>query len=330
MSMSPGDVHGLKMPIPLHDPNPHRNGADAAMWEWIDKHQLCSGAAERQRMRAAESVLCMALYHPTADAFRFEGLCRWLGWSFLIDDVIDNPPVSTDPRAAAEVLQPLMAVLDGQKATTTLARGLADMWAHVTEGRSPGWLAEFTNATRRWLWAPYAHAAYVASGQHPTFADYRASTHSDVGGNLIPMALCEYAAGLDLPAPVRNLPAWIVMRRAASDHVGLVNDVYSTHIEDPQTWYFNMAFVLARQYGIDMAEAVQHTVTMANDCVDTYLRARRDVEAQLVGKVSEATRAAAIAIADAYGDAMRGNYDYHLRAERYADKPAGYRQGCFG
>jgi (+)-beta-caryophyllene/(+)-caryolan-1-ol synthase len=227
------------------------------MWEWIDGHDICSGAAERQRMRATEGVLCMALYYPDADAVTFERLCQWLGWAFVADNVIDNPPVSIHPHATDAVIDPMVAVLDGGPAATPLAAALADVRSQVMAGRSTAWRDEFTQATRQWLWSAYAHAVHHASGQRPTLTDYQSAAHRHASGYPMTLALCEYATGTDLAARVRNLPAYTVMRRAAADHLGLVNDLYSAHIEDPSERYHNMVFVVARQHRISIADAAE-------------------------------------------------------------------------
>ncbi len=315
-SCAPSAV-ALDMPLPAHDPNPVWKDADTAMWEWIDSHGICPEAAERQRMRAAESVLCIALYYPAADTATFEGLCRWLGWAFVADDVIDNPPASTDPCAATAAIAPMAAVLDGEGAASPLAAALADMRSQVMTGRSAAWRSDFTEATRRWLWAAYSHAVQHASGQYFSLAEYRASMHRYASGYPMTLALCEYATGTDLPETVRNLPAFTVMRRAAADHLGLVNDLYSAHIEDPDERYHNTVFVMARQRRLSVADTAARVTGIANGHLATYQAARRDLVAQLEAAVSGAPRTAALTVADAYGTLIRGNFDYHAHAERY-------------
>ncbi|GHE11051.1 terpene synthase family protein [Streptomyces alanosinicus] len=318
MTVHPFDVRGLKMPFPSHEPNPARKGADEAMWAFIDKHGLCPSTADRKRLQATETVLCMALYYPTADAYRFQVLCQWLGWTFIADDTTDNPPASREPQTAADVILPMTAVLDSQPATTPLARALAEVHAMISSGRSIGWQAEFNLATKNWLWAAYAHAVYCAAHQTPAVTDYLASTHCDTSGFPLILAMCEYAEGADLPQTVRQLPAWITMRRAAADHAGLVNDLYSAHHEGPGGWLFNTALVLSAEHHTDMDTAIRDTVSLANSRLDAYCEAKDRLEAQLRVTEDSTTRAIALRIADSYADMMRGNLDWHTRASRYA------------
>jgi (+)-beta-caryophyllene/(+)-caryolan-1-ol synthase len=317
MTVHPFDVRGLKMPFPSHEPNPARKGADENMWAFIDKHDICPAAVDRKRMRATESVLCMALYHPRADAHRFQVLCQWLGWAYITDDTTDNPPASREPRTAADVILPMTAVLDGRPATTPLARALADVHATIIAGRSTGWQTEFILATKRWLWAAYAHSVYSAAQQTPTVTGYLASIHGDTSGYPMALALCEYADGVDLPETVRKLPAWITMHRAAADYMGLVNDLHSAHYEGPDGWLFNTALLMAAEHRTDMGSAIRDTVSLANGRLDAFCEARNSLEAQLRVTQDDTSCALALRVADSYADMMRGNLDWHTRADRY-------------
>ncbi|SEP59348.1 (+)-beta-caryophyllene/(+)-caryolan-1-ol synthase [Streptomyces sp. yr375] len=107
------------------------------------------------------------------------------------------------------------------------------------------------------------------------------------------------------------------MRRAAADHLGLVNDLYSAGIEDPGERYHNLVFVLARQEHLALEDATRQAVRLANGFVHSYLAARDDLAAQLEAVPDAAVRATATEVATAYGTLMRGNLDYHTRAERY-------------
>ncbi|MGW4800557.1 terpene synthase family protein, partial [Nonomuraea sp. NPDC004297] len=214
------------MPFPERRPNPAHRRAEAGMWRWIGETGLCPTEPARANTERTMPALLMALYYPRAGAGILELLAQWTAWAFIVDDEFDDGAAGRDPATVLAAITSLVDVMDGAPPANPLAEALAGLWQRLTARCPAAWGRVFRRDVVAWLNTYYVEAVDRIAAPVPSGADFVLHRRESVGIRTF-LDGCEPALGLHPPDAVRLLPAFAAARRAACDHVGLINDIFS-------------------------------------------------------------------------------------------------------
>jgi (+)-beta-caryophyllene/(+)-caryolan-1-ol synthase len=307
------------MPFPYAVPNPAMQDVVGPMWDWIREFDLIRDDDAAVRLRRTRPELTTALYFPTADPEQLAAISQFMAWAFLADDEFDDGPMGQDPALTEPAVLRLLRVLDWNTPfpQVPLEAALADSWRRIAVGRSAGWQRAFAADVRSWLQTYPAEARDRANSRLPGVAEY--ITHRRDGvGELMFMDLCEPAAGIDIAEDLRALPAMVEMRNAIAEYVGLLNDIHSFRKEEPLGYAHNMIRILQHAENWTLQQAFDRTGELTTERINVFLAAEQDLDRQLT--TTGADDAAGLQVSRCvagYRSIIRGNYDYHLMAERY-------------
>lgn len=321
-AMHPITLPKFRLPLPSMGCNPLREAAGSAMWAWAEQFGLCASMTVRRRMERTQAELWCALTDPGAGLEELTLRCQWTFWAFVVDDEFDDDGAGQVPAQTREAIGDLLGTLHGTRPPTgpaTLA--LADLWERTRAGRSPGWQRVFRADTTAWLWTYYREAVERAAGQVPAVEDYLLHRRDSIGMGMF-LDLFEAPPRIDLPGHARQLPGLRALRHAVMDHVALYNDICSAQKEGAVGYYHNAVFVLRHHRGGSVQDAVEKVESMRVACAERAIRAERQLAAQLAAvAVSDPVRAALRRYTEHHRTLLRGDFEYHARAQRYQPEP---------
>jgi hypothetical protein len=172
--------------------NRHASLVRSDVFEWSARFTLPDGPRVASRM--ALDLLAAHAY-PAAAPANLLLLTEWVTWAYQFND---HPP--DEPHLAE-----MHDIVGGRQhyGSTPLAAALADLWNRTTTRRSEAWRAMFTAHVTDCLSSARQESIIMA------FLD-----------------LSEISAGVDLPAEIRAMPAFAMLKKAAAHHVLAVNDIF--------------------------------------------------------------------------------------------------------
>ncbi|MEU9621677.1 MULTISPECIES: terpene synthase family protein [unclassified Streptomyces] len=305
------------MPFQSAGCNPGIEETGKAAWEWAESNGLALAPTARKKMIRTRPELWISLIFPTASQQHLDLFCQWLFWAFLVDDEFDDGPAGRDPRVCEAAIDRLVTVLDGGPPRGAMERALAGLRTWTYRDRSARWIRQFRRDTVAWLWTYYAEAVERAAGQVPTRAEFVRHRRDSVAMQPF-LDLHEITAGIDLPESARSLPAYIALRNAVTDHSGLCNDICSFEKEALLGYEHNAVRLIQRERGLTLQEAVDEAGSQLAEIVERVQRAEKELieEIEAAG-IHDRTRAALERCVQDYRGLVRGDFDYHARAERY-------------
>lgn len=288
-----------------------------AAWEWAESEGLDLSVPARRKMIRTRPELWISLIFPKASQEHLDLFCQWLFWAFLVDDEFDDGPAGRDPLVCEAAIARLVDVFDGAAPHGPMERALAGLRDRTCTGRSPQWNRQFRRDTAAWLWTYYAEAVERAAGQVPSRADFLQHRRDSVAMQPF-LCLHEITAGIDLPDSARSLPAYIALRNAVTDHSGLCNDICSFEKEAALGYEHNAVRLIQRDRGCTLQEAVDEAGIQLARVAERVHRAEKELieEIEAAG-IEGPTRQALERCVQDYRGLVRGDFDYHARAERY-------------
>ncbi|WP_442811032.1 terpene synthase family protein [Streptomyces sp. NBC_01217] len=305
------------MPFQSTGCNPGIEETRKAAWEWAGSNGLALSPMARKKMIRTRPELWISLIFPTASQQHLDLFCQWLFWAFLVDDEFDDGPAGRDPRMCEAAIDRLVAVLDGEQPGGAMEYALVGLRDRTYHDRSPRWIRQFRRDTVAWLWTYYAEAVERAAGQVPTRNEFVKHRRDSVAMQPF-LDLHEITAGIDLPESARSLPAYIALRNAVTDHSGLCNDICSFEKEALLGYEHNAVRLIQRDLGFTLQQAVDEAGRQLAEIAERVQRAEKELidEIEAAG-IHGRTRAALERCVQDYRGLVRGDFDYHARAERY-------------
>lgn len=289
-----------------------------AAWEWAEASNLVLSPVARKKMIRTRPELWISLIFPEASQKHLDLFCQWLFWAFLVDDEFDDGPAGRDPQVCARAIARLVDVLDGARAPVgPMEHALDELLVRTCTDRPAHWVRQFRRDTAAWLWTYYAEAVDRAAGHVPSTADFVKHRRDSVAMQPF-LDLHEITAGIDLPESARSLPAYIALRNAVADHSGLCNDICSFEKEALLGYEHNTVRLIQRDRGGTLQEAVDEAGILLSRIADRVQRAEKElVEEMEAAGIEGLPRVALERCVRDYRGLVRGDFDYHARAERY-------------
>ncbi|WP_424862040.1 terpene synthase family protein [Streptomyces sp. MMS24-I29] len=315
--MSQIALPAFHMPFESTGCNPGIEETRKVAWEWAESQGLVLSPTARKKMIRTRPELWISLIFPTASQQHLDLFCQWLFWAFLVDDEFDDGPAGRDPRMCEAAIDRLVTVLDGGPPRGAMEHALVDLRERTYRGRPAHWLRQFRRDTVAWLWTYCAEAVERAAGQVPTREDFVRHRRDSVAMQPF-LDLHEITAGIDLPESARALPAYIALRNAVTDHSGLCNDICSFEKEARLGYEHNAVRLIQRERGCTLQEAVDEAGAQLGGVAERVRRAERELVEQIAAAgIEGSTRVALERCVRDYRGLVRGDFDYHARAERY-------------
>ncbi|WP_445585671.1 terpene synthase family protein [Streptomyces finlayi] len=288
-----------------------------AAWEWAESNDLLLSPVARKKMLRTRPELWISLIFPSASQKHLDLFCQWLFWAFLVDDEFDDGPAGRDPQMCEEAIARLVDVLDGAVPHGPMERALDGLRWRTCQDRSQRWVRQFRRDTVAWLWTYYAEAVERAAGQVPSRADFVKHRRDSVAMQPF-LDLHEITAGIDLPESARSLPAYIALRDAVTDHSGLCNDICSFEKEALLGYEHNAVRLIQRDRRCTLQEAVDEAGVQLARIAERVQRAEKALADEIdAAGIDGGTKAALERCVQDYRGLVRGDFDYHARAERY-------------
>ncbi|MEU0761752.1 terpene synthase family protein [Streptomyces microflavus] len=305
------------MPFASTGCNPGLEKTREAAWEWAEAEGLILSVPARRKMIRTRPELWISLIFPKASQHHLDLFCQWLFWAFLVDDEFDDGPAGRDPLMCEAAITRLVDVFDGAAPHGPMEQALAGLRERTCRDRSPQWNRQFRRDTAAWLWTYYAEAVERAAGQVPSRVDFVKHRRDSVAMQPF-LDLHEITAGIDLLDSARSLPAYIALRNAVTDHSGLCNDICSFEKEAALGYEHNAVRLIQRDRRSTLQEAVDEAGIQLARIAERVVRAEKELIEEIdAAGISASTRAALERCVQDYRGLVRGDFDYHARAERY-------------
>ncbi|WP_167484393.1 terpene synthase family protein [Nocardia terpenica] len=289
-----------------------------AAWCWAHEQNLIPQPAIEESLMRTQPELLACLAFPDAELERVMLVSEWLMWAFVIDDRFDDGPGGLDPAECGQVIEDLIAVLDGGATHSPLEVALADLREQTCRGRSQAWLRQFRRHTADYLWSYYVQAVGYAAGHGPTMGEFLSYRCDSVAMQAL-LDLHELMVDIDLPERARMLPAYRALRQAVTLHSTLINDLRSYGKETTTGHVDNIMKVLEQQHHLDHTTAVEHTTDLLAKTVQQIRTAQQQLlDDHMVAALSHGARGALRQCAEDYPAIAQADHDFHDRAARYA------------
>ncbi|MEE1821305.1 terpene synthase family protein [Streptomyces sp. BE20] len=215
----------------------------------------------------------------------------------------------------------LIAVSLGERAPRSVAaHAMVDVLSDLGAGRSPAWRRLLAEENVRWIERYPIEIRASRAGRLMPLHDYLVHRRYSVG-ELNFLYFVEYVRDIDLPTPVRFLPAMRRARNLAAEWVGIYNDVCSFEKERALGYPHNAVLMAQKWLGCGADKAADVVNTLADGLLDQFEAALAAVPGQLrmlPGNTRQAAEDVA-RVVEGYRHLVRGNWDYPLTTPRYVD-----------
>ena len=304
--------------------NPHHSAAEQRNIEWVLR--FCPGLAQEpaklDRLRQARFSRLAALTYPRVGADELTLLCNWITWLFVHDDCWCDDS-DADEAALTQLHTQVLATLRGELTPapddTALLHMLAELGPRIRRWANDGWMDHFIADIDAYLQSNRWEAQNRRLGLTPPLASYvkmRCFTGAmDTVFDCI--ELCEH---LDFAPGLREHTALSRLRLLANNCVCWANDIFSLDKELLEHNAHNLVFVLRRERGLTLAQALDQAVAMH----DAELRAFEWSAARLPDFAGEFRRQFGARAEAAIGTYvaglrswMRGNIAWSWETPRY-------------
>ncbi|SUD48028.1 Pentalenene synthase [Nocardia otitidiscaviarum] len=309
------------MPFASAGHNPAEAEAEKAMWQWLEHYDLVPTEPTRRRMERTRPARMYALWCPKAGPEDLALLSQYTAWAFIVDDQFDIE--IPDPGRTLHTITALNAVYDGDDPPSgVLAVAFAELWRRLCAGRSTAWREAVRAEIRAWLWTYYTESIGRRTGHLPEMDTYRAHRRDSVA-LFVFLDISEIAERVDLCAAARQLPAMRLLREAAVEHMGLLNDVLSVDSDEASSYLYNSVLLAEHHYGHTRSQALTLVNSMLTQLIDRMTTAIERLPTELdAAGITGRDRADTLATAQNYTVYVRANLDYHYQAARYTSAPA--------
>jgi len=246
--------------------NPHHAAAEQRNLEWVLRFNpsLAQEPAKLDRLRQTRFSRLAAFTYPCVGLDELTLLCDWITWLFVHDDCwCDDSDVDEHTLTVlhTRVLATLRGELAPEPGDDSLLHMCAELGPRMQRWAAPGWMNQFIADFDAYLQSTRWEAQNRRLGLTPPLSAYvkmRCYTGAvDIVADCI--ELCEH---LSFPAALRQHTALSCLRLMANNCVCWANDIFSLDKELLEHNAHNLVFVLRRERGLTLAQALDQAVAM--------------------------------------------------------------------
>ncbi|MFI9503640.1 terpene synthase family protein [Nocardia sp. NPDC052566] len=275
-----------------------------------------------ERVESWRLDLYTARVYPAIRGETLELLNDWIVWGTVLDDYVET----NDPAEIAPLLRDVCTVLrcdipePAPPGAHPLLAGLADLTARTLCSMPEGLRARTTQDFVAWI------TTYLEDATHrrqqfwlTLWSHIERRQHTSA---MFPYSdLSEHTYECHLTERVVCSGIFKALRIVATEHVGLLNDVYSCHREESRGDNHNAVLVAERHFGYSRESAIEHVITLVDERMRLFV-ALREASATCTAEFTPDECAGLRRMAEALGHWIIGNLDWHELAQprRYDER----------
>lgn len=279
-----------------------------------------------RKFDAMDYALLCAYGHPDTPGDELNLLCDWYVWLFFFDDhFLETYKQSQDMAGAKAYIARLSAFMPVSPQSTQLTptniveRGLVDLWARTTPGRSTDWQRRFANTTKNTLETVLWELTNISQQRIANPIEY-IEMRRLVGGALWSADLVEHAVFAEVPASIVATRPIRVLQDTFADSVCLCNDIFSYQREiEEEGELANCVLVLEKFLEVD----VQQAVNLTNELLTSRLQQFENTALTELPLLFEEYRLNPLErqqvwlYAKGLRDWLSGGHEWHMQTHRY-------------
>ena len=294
-------------------PHPLAAQADARSVDFMYRHGLCAGDAERARLAQAGCGDLAGRECPAASADLLQVMADYNIWAFAFDDeYCDEGPLRERPGELADAVARMQRCAEVPEHAVypddRYGASLREMRSRLAQYATPLEADRFTDLMRGYFAAEVRKAGFVARGQRPGLDDYTL-VRLYSGGSIAFAELVAVCNGCPAPARLladRRVRAIIEVAATLTDWE---TDIISFGKETARTGDgFNLIDAVCQETGCGTDEAFEQAMIMWDRMMTLFLRLRDRLMIelpQLAGYLA------------GLGQYIRGVLDWALATDRY-------------
>ncbi|KAF8999488.1 terpenoid synthase [Cyathus striatus] len=294
---------------PLKDAvNPHFTAVATESRAWATKYDIIVSDRKRGNIRHASSSMLAAHAFPYAKYDQFRMICDWISLLFVIDEVTDEQSGKEAEATGLCVIKSLEDVEwdDGSMLAEMTKSFREKLVCHGT----PDMLRRFVSRVKQYIHAVTGEAELRQQDEVPDMETYiPLRRHNSAVVSCV--ALVEYGIGVDIPDIMWQNDIFMSAVWAVVDFVAYTNDLFSYDMEQAEgTSGNNIVSVVMKEKGLNLQDAVNHAGEICEKLMNTYLKAKEDLQQLQVGED-------VIRFVEAMGHWTIGNIEWSFSSARY-------------
>lgn len=253
--------------------NPHADLVQERAITWARRLHLQHREAAYRRLNRLQYGMLMAQAYPSASLEGLQLVADWSTWLFLLDDQCDEAGIGREPEQMARLHAQFLAVLYGTPPAPhadPLAHGLWDIYLRLRNQKDTEWIQRFRESVRMYFEANVWEATNRRSGRTPDVVTY--CTMRPFTSAVYPcLMLIEVTENLDIPAEILQHPSVQRLGLMTNNVISWANDLVSCEKERQQGDVHNLVLVIAHEYRISLAAAMDKVVALHDAEVRAFM-----------------------------------------------------------
>ncbi|MFI5987581.1 hypothetical protein ACIBEA_42805 [Streptomyces sp. NPDC051555] len=287
---------------------------------WARRMGLVANDEEVERYVASQTQEAAAYFYPDIAGEDLDLGYDMCGFFFVFDDAFDVPPGPSLDSAVA-TCQDLIALLAQPQEAASLDAppvvvAFSDVWRREAIGMSPTWVRRAAHNWADYFYGQLAEVSNRLAGITLSPDDQmkaRRRTIAVVTG----MDMAERTGHFEMPSLAWHNSLTQAMLDKVSDHVSMVNDIYSLAKEEADGDH-NLVHCIMRSRNCSRADAIGEVVETANGRIKEYIELAQGIPQMCrTLNLSPAERSAVDRHEDAMRIHFRANHDWGFNAGRY-------------
>lgn len=253
--------------------HPAAETVHAASVAWAKAMGLARTPSQLESLRSAQVGHLVARVFPaTADLTALGIAVDWTTLFFCLDDHLED--IHGAVLAAAYLGDLLHVFREGRppRLTDPFSQAFRDLRERMLDLDIPNWVPRFASCVERLFNGFIDEAKYRLTGVVPELAKYRKNRRNTVGLYIV-FLLGELTDGIVLPPEVLDHEAVRELERAASNIVGLANDILTVEKELKKGEVNNTVLVLMHEHELTLEEATTRAIELHNEEMHAFARA---------------------------------------------------------
>jgi Terpene synthase family 2, C-terminal metal binding len=311
----------LEIPFPSLI-NPHLASALDAHVSWVRARGLARGGARIQEYLSWDLPQLPARTYPYADHDDLKMLMDFFSVLFLFDDEFDMAQGNRRAQLAEVTLEmiaiPFRLAGTPPEIVCPITLAWVEVWANLRREMSETWQNRFALNWARCLTASMEEASFAARAA-AIDPDSYVKLRRRSAGVYYALDVTERSRRFEVPPHAQAHRLFRDLRDAASDVVGLMNDVQSLEREESRSNPYNLVIVLQRELRCPRADAIDRAMQMVRERLNTVLELQADIPNMCasLGLSDDECMSVEQGVEGAR-NWIRGNYDWGCGNGRYA------------
>ncbi|MEU7631801.1 terpene cyclase [Nocardia sp. NPDC049220] len=263
--------------------------------------------------------------YPYATGAELDLMADWMGWFFTFDDILDDTENGCDQYFATETAATINSIYTGVRSSPPSDElrpyfaAMEDLWRRTTDGMPADWCRRLASDMVEYVNSYRSQALINASRCTLDEPSYR--THRLISSAVyVSLDIGEVASGNLLPESLLVHPYIRIARKAATNVVAWVNDLYSAPKELSLGDLCNYLAVLQHQDGLEVEYAANRVSRHVDTQIARFHDASRHIHSQLLPQLRAEDRQSVIAMLDTCACWMSGNVAWSMETARYASR----------